>query len=387
MSKLAYSLSQVSSSNPDLANTSLPAINGPSLTSGPTTEPGSLTLPDLQLPSPRHTFPHNSSQSRSAKREHSVSKKSRPRKRIKRESSGHIARGPTSIADVGDNLSTESMALKGENQQEAGARRTGGSSGKPKRVRTGCLTCRERHLKCDEGVPTCLNCRKSGRECKRGVRLNFIDTQCQAPPHVPSPEDWSITFQDDSREIASEYQDGLARYAGVDQDTNAQMDDPMTYDLPDGIPNAPALAHQSLPSIQGLGPAGDQGNNANHYLEQARQQLPVHTQSQSQDLHAQESSQFRDASMLAQSQSYDQQAGYGEPAADEQQGPRDLLNNAEETLYMQVFVEEVGAWMDAMDSMKHVRFTPLPANTQLILTHYDSSHASCLSMPSGNPCF
>lgn len=24
---------------------------------------------------------------------------------------------------------------------------------KPKRVRTGCLTCRERHLKCDEGLP------------------------------------------------------------------------------------------------------------------------------------------------------------------------------------------------------------------------------------------
>lgn len=46
---------------------------------------------------------------------------------------------------------------------------------KAKRVRTGCLTCRERHLKCDEGVPDCLNCRKRGRECKRGLRLNFLD--------------------------------------------------------------------------------------------------------------------------------------------------------------------------------------------------------------------
>jgi Fungal Zn(2)-Cys(6) binuclear cluster domain len=36
---------------------------------------------------------------------------------------------------------------------------TAGAS-RPKRVRTGCLTCRERHLKCDEGMPDCQNCRK-----------------------------------------------------------------------------------------------------------------------------------------------------------------------------------------------------------------------------------
>lgn len=30
------------------------------------------------------------------------------------------------------------------------------------------------------------------------------------------------------------------------------------------------------------------------------------------------------------------------------------LDNAEETLYMQVFVEEVGIWMDSMDPLKHV---------------------------------
>jgi hypothetical protein len=32
---------------------------------------------------------------------------------------------------------------------------------------------------------------------------------------------------------------------------------------------------------------------------------------------------------------------------------RDYLNNREEVLFMQVFVEEVGLWMDSMDSMKH----------------------------------
>jgi hypothetical protein len=65
---------------------------------------------------------------------------------------------------------------------------------KPKRVRTGCLTCRERHLKCDEGLPNCQNCRKSSRTCKRGVRLNFIDTQVQSPPMIPPTADWAGEF-------------------------------------------------------------------------------------------------------------------------------------------------------------------------------------------------
>lgn len=67
------------------------------------------------------------------------------------------------------------------------------AASKPKRVRTGCLTCRERHLKCDEALPNCLNCRKSSRVCKRGVRLNFIDTTVKSPPMIPPTADWKGT--------------------------------------------------------------------------------------------------------------------------------------------------------------------------------------------------
>jgi hypothetical protein len=63
--------------------------------------------------------------------------------------------------------------------------------GKSRRVRTGCLTCRERHLKCDERLPDCNNCRKSNRECRRGIRLNFIDVQVNDPPCVPPTTEWS----------------------------------------------------------------------------------------------------------------------------------------------------------------------------------------------------
>ncbi len=62
---------------------------------------------------------------------------------------------------------------------------------KSRRVRTGCLTCRERHLKCDEGLPDCLNCRKGNRECKRGLRLNFIDIRTEPIPFIPAVKEWN----------------------------------------------------------------------------------------------------------------------------------------------------------------------------------------------------
>ncbi|KAI6855406.1 hypothetical protein KC338_g8087 [Hortaea werneckii] len=34
-----------------------------------------------------------------------------------------------------------------------------------RRTKTGCLTCRKRRIKCDEGQPTCKNCTKSKRDC------------------------------------------------------------------------------------------------------------------------------------------------------------------------------------------------------------------------------
>lgn len=68
---------------------------------------------------------------------------------------------------------------------------TPATTGKSKRVRTGCLTCRDRHLKCDEGLPDCLNCRKSSRECSRGIRLNFIDVKVEEPPDIAPTSEWS----------------------------------------------------------------------------------------------------------------------------------------------------------------------------------------------------
>ncbi|ODV88691.1 hypothetical protein CANCADRAFT_127709 [Tortispora caseinolytica NRRL Y-17796] len=41
-----------------------------------------------------------------------------------------------------------------------------------KRTKTGCLTCRQRRIKCDEGRPVCSNCTRSHRKCLGYVSLN-----------------------------------------------------------------------------------------------------------------------------------------------------------------------------------------------------------------------
>lgn len=40
---------------------------------------------------------------------------------------------------------------------------------------------------------------------------------------------------------------------------------------------------------------------------------------------------------------------------DEPSEAREILSSQEEVFFMQVFVEEVGIWMDSYDSLKHVR--------------------------------
>ncbi|KAL4913594.1 hypothetical protein BDW62DRAFT_220565 [Aspergillus aurantiobrunneus] len=46
--------------------------------------------------------------------------------------------------------------------------RTRPSRGRGLRTSTGCLTCRERRVKCDDGKPKCLRCTKSNRYCRYG---------------------------------------------------------------------------------------------------------------------------------------------------------------------------------------------------------------------------
>ncbi|KAF5002545.1 hypothetical protein FDECE_10609 [Fusarium decemcellulare] len=58
-----------------------------------------------------------------------------------------------------------------------------------KRTKTGCLTCRKRRIKCDEGRPTCNNCIKSKRQCEGySQRVVFKDPMgaIQGGPYGPA---------------------------------------------------------------------------------------------------------------------------------------------------------------------------------------------------------
>lgn len=220
---------------------------------------------------------------------------------------------------------------------------------RPRRVRTGCLTCRKRHLKCDEGVPDCVNCRKSNRECERGVRLNFIDTQVQNPEIIPPTHDWNVHFQDESREIASEYKGGLGRYAALGPEATAEVEDESQGRASGSLLGAPTMAHQPLPPIHSL-PA----ESTTQYSE-TTQGLPE----PSRDSHHHHSISSTNSTYSTQTLQAQSQSSYAAHAAPDQTLPpqnetRDYLNSSEETLFMQVFVEEVGLWMDSMDPLKHV---------------------------------
>ena len=214
------------------------------------------------------------------------------------------------------------------------------SAARQRRVRTGCLTCRKRHLKCDEATPSCSNCRKSNRECQRGIRLNFIDTTVQAPPAVPQNVYWHVTFQDESRDIASEYKGGLAHYVAE----NTLID------------NNPQLSHsgsiyghissQALFSpIEGLSPDGHKDDHESCSSNKSGNILYPSSKSRRQSINSPNPTNPQAEPLRSISDNTSSLISK----------PRQYLDSQEEVLLMQVFVEEVGLWMDSLDSQKHVR--------------------------------
>lgn len=50
------------------------------------------------------------------------------------------------------------------------------------RSRNGCITCRTRHIKCDETKPVCFNCQRSNRNCVHGQRYTFKNYTAERGP-------------------------------------------------------------------------------------------------------------------------------------------------------------------------------------------------------------
>ncbi|KAI2641242.1 hypothetical protein GGS21DRAFT_364309 [Xylaria nigripes] len=279
---------------------------------------------------------------------------------------------------------------------------------KSKRVRTGCLTCRERHLKCDEEAPKCRNCRKSNRECKRGIKLNFIELDCREPPYIPHTDKWIVEFRDQSRWTASEYEGGLERYAKFDaqlptppQETNVETSlqrdpqavertclqattEPRTsistrqprsayYDercqtRPELLLDAQFHSRKNSGGSYGH-PISASSPAAYGYIKSETFAPAEDTSSRFNSHHDYRSSEISTApsgaaltevgppSTIRAARSYhrdivaDPENGMKSPV--NEKGEREYLNTPEELRFMQVFVSEVGLWMDSLDREKH----------------------------------
>ncbi|KAJ3460567.1 hypothetical protein MRS44_011434 [Fusarium solani] len=55
------------------------------------------------------------------------------------------------------------------------------------KVRTGCITCRIRRIKCDEAKPYCHRCTSTGRKCDGYAILGPATRKPQSPPAQPTP--------------------------------------------------------------------------------------------------------------------------------------------------------------------------------------------------------
>jgi hypothetical protein len=81
--------------------------------------------------------------------------------------------------------------------------------GKGIRVRTGCLACRHRHLKCDETHPICRACQKATRECV------YPHRQDEAAPDRREASE-KVTDEGSVASISHQHDDGVVASAAVD---------------------------------------------------------------------------------------------------------------------------------------------------------------------------
>ncbi|KAK8052390.1 hypothetical protein PG993_003775 [Apiospora rasikravindrae] len=255
---------------------------------------------------------------------------------------------------------------------------------------------------------------KSNRECKRGVRLNFIDLTCKEPPILlPPTEEWSVQFQDESRQIASEYRGGLGRYAKLEQQVITPPHEPdRVPDLRRQSFNIARLEQHHAPPIDRRYSTTNLSSlqQSTHYREKAHSQSDAYSDGyqtrrnsdasflafpnpstnrgyesllltdpfaagkeethRSQSRHTYRGSDVSTAASIAgmtvgnpppsfrgglcpgQDPIGPPDTGMMTPTSDKA-GEREYLNSPEELHFMQVFVEEVGVWMDSLDEKKH----------------------------------
>ncbi|KAE9963843.1 hypothetical protein BLS_008862 [Venturia inaequalis] len=158
--------------------------------------------------------------------------------------------------------------------------------------------------------------------------------------------DWNVTFLDESREIASEYRDGLSKYMALEKrpSRTRHTENGLGFDFSGPVIAPPFHHQQALPPIQGMLPDSFPNDPVSlNFDTQQRQAHHQHTHSHS------ESTYSGSNIPTTAGTSYGSAEQHLVTSAD----GRDYVRDPNEVLYMQVFVEEVGLWMDSMDADKH----------------------------------
>lgn len=215
-----------------------------------------------------------------------------------------------------------------------GKRKSRTGVAKSRRVRTGCLTCRERHLKCDEALGKCQNCRKSNRVCRRGIRLNFIDTQTVAPPYYAIRKAGTrLTFRDESRHIASEYVGGFERYPSPEPDLPLETDRPAQFEL-SGILSPPLQSGVGFSTTRSfVSPLEPAQLDAIDAMLNGSPCPALFSAFPEQEMPLVQSSSAKQMTVNPDSRP---------------------LSNPDEIHLVRSYTEEVGPWMDSMDASKYV---------------------------------
>jgi len=138
----------------------------------------------------------------------------------------------------------------------------------------------------------------------------------------------------------------LSRYTTLVPEGEAAKQEPQfDFSSAGSIIQAPVLAHQQLPSQSAFPSAGGDG------YPQAMQM-----QDQAQDSHQRHGSINSDSTYSSHTMGANTVSSYNnsKQTLTPPSETRETLTDPEELLFMQVFVEEVGIWMDSMDPYKHV---------------------------------
>jgi hypothetical protein len=168
------------------------------------------------------------------------------------------------------------------------------------------------------------------------------------PPTMAQIHDWNVQFMDESREIASEYRGGLAKYGAPEEnDSPYNVENGILFDFAGVVPQPHQGPHQPLPPIHGMLPdpyIDDQLPIGQNHDRQQRE--PTHRYDHPHPDSAYLSSNVQNTTVIS--------PPYSQPEHSVSSDNRDYVRDPKELYYMQAFVEEVGLWMDCMDANKHV---------------------------------